>query len=43
MMNNMNQPIYTTKEYMTDLDLSLLELIEQEMALWDPEDISLGS
>jgi hypothetical protein len=38
-MNNMNQPIYTNKESMTDLDLSLVELIEQEMALWDSEDL----
>ncbi len=37
-MNNMNQSIYTNKESMTDLDISLIELIEQEMALWDSED-----
>ena len=37
-MNNMNQSIYTNKEFMTDLDISLIELIEQEMALWDSED-----
>ena len=43
MMNNMNQSIYANKESMTDLDLSLAELIEQEIALWDSEDISLGS
>ena len=39
MMNNMNQSIYTNKESMTDLDLSLVELVEQEMALWDSEDL----
>ena len=38
-MNNMNQSIYTNKESMTDLDISLIELIEQEMALWDSEDL----
>jgi len=37
-MNNMNQSIYTNKESMSDLDISLVELIEQEMALWDSED-----
>jgi hypothetical protein len=42
-MNNMNQSIYTNKESLTDLDLSFLELIEQEIALWDDEDISLNS
>jgi len=42
-MNNMNQSIYTNKESLTDLDLSFLELIEQEIALWDDEDIFLNS
>ena len=38
-MNNMNQSIYTNNESMTDLDISLVELVEQEMALWDSEDL----
>jgi hypothetical protein len=42
-MNNMNQSIYTNKESLTDLDLSFLELIEHEIALWDDEDIFLNS